>query len=253
MEWPSEDKVSSGSEQSLTMDSLRGSLRSARISRASSNEEKVDFYTGNSWSGSDPSNPFDQRGTASDPIILSSPEAPPPSPTSSRTTQRSPTPGSNWDPSPYDGIQLPTGIGCLPPLSQADLMKSLPILQFVITVRSELYGLTIQSQWASSELLWSIGDAPVLVSRAAHGMKPAWMLTLRIPAVNSGMDTVYKNMWYSMNFEVQSMSLMFSDGLIGIRYVWKSKAPASPYLLEDFGSRAMSIRLNGGPGWTTQR
>lgn len=246
MVWPKEDKELSGLARSPTMDSLRGSLRSVRLSRDNSNEEKEGFFTGRSWSGSDASNPFDQRGTASDPIILSSPAVPPPSPTSLRTTQPSPTPGSNWDPNPCDVTPLPTGVQCLPTLSLADSMTSLPILQYVIIAPSELYALTIQSQWASSELLWCIGDAPVLVSRAAHGMKPVWMLTLRIPAQNSGTATVYKKMWYLMNFEVQSMCLMYSDGLTGIRCVWRSKAPASPYLLEDFGSRAISTRLNGG-------
>ena len=73
--------------------------------------------------------------------------------------------------------------------------------------------------------------APFIGARLAPGRvdgpgrKLEWMLILKIQEPSFGADTVVNYMLYSMNFEEEWTSLIYSGGLTDIQSLWKSKAP----------------------------
>ncbi|QGH72922.1 MAG: putative replication-associated protein [CRESS virus sp. cta0f7] len=62
-----------------------------------------------------------------------------------------------------------------------------------------------------------------LANLAEPGMKAEWMLTASVLDPSSGMDTQIRRLLSSMNFVVESTSLISSDGVTGIQYALKSK------------------------------
>jgi len=73
------------------------------------------------------------------------------------------------------------------------------------------------------ELLMFSGDQLVLERVEEPGTRPEWMLTLKIREPNGGADTVVRKTLLSMNLEEVLISPICSDGLTGIRSLWKQK------------------------------
>lgn len=64
---------------------------------------------------------------------------------------------------------------------------------------------------------------PRLVSPDEPGMRPVWMLTLKIHGPNSGMVIEINEMLLSMNFVGVSTCPIYYDGSIGTHALWRSK------------------------------
>lgn len=110
----------------------------------------------------------------------------------------------------------------------------------------------LQKQLESRKRLTYFMDEPALEKVDVHGMKPAWVLTLKIHAQNGGMDTEVKKMLSLMNFEVTLTFPTFYGGSTVTRSVWSAKDLAYPYEHGQFGLLQTWLLANGIQPWTTK-
>lgn len=149
-----------------------------------------------------------------------------------RKTPESKEPNLNLVQDHFVGTPRPIGIkfGNLP--NPVTSLPSQQMYEWSITGPLDQLLQTLTSQWVLKEFVTSSGVPPALVNLAEPGMKPDWTLTLRTLEPSSGVDIRYiltyvrvNNVLSLTNFEAELISLIFYDGLTGIRFVWKSKVP----------------------------
>jgi hypothetical protein len=93
-------------------------------------------------------------------------------------------------------------------------------------------------------------DPLVRESLDVLGRKPNWgdsLYTLRIHALNFGVDIEVRTILLLMNFVEVSTSLTYYAGLIDIPFVWKLKEDPSPWWEARCGSPLISIQETGIP------
>lgn len=129
----------------------------------------------------------------------------------------------NMEQSLLEETQEPTGsmYGKLP--SPENLMMFPQMYEWSLTGPYDQLLQTMLDQDLLCVLSLYSGVFPALVNLAEPGMKPAWTLILKILGPNFGAAIKVKQMLCWMNFEEELISVIYSDGLIGIRSVWKSK------------------------------
>lgn len=194
-------------------------------SAASSSAAQADTSTGN-WlrrsSGQSDlrrSNAFSERLR-----MVSPPSQRPPSITSGRTTQPSPTLGLNSVPNHSIEPNQPTGKTYGLAQSRGGSQIYLRIFEYAVIHHSEESAqITLhQLQWSEA---YQFSGAQLELGRVEElGTRPVWKLTLRIPVPNFGTDTEARAMLSSMNFVEVSTSLIYLYGVTGIQTIWKSKA-----------------------------
>lgn len=251
MEWQ-EGKVLSGSQQYRSMVSSPGSPLASYTSKASSRMQSPVSSTGSLSSTSPERGLFDPFESCLGHTISNSPD-----PRLQKTMfgrkllesmERNLNLGCDLDNEPVRLIGRPCGS---PPVKE-----ELPIFPqtsaFVVTLHCEPSARHMLFRLACNEWLMSIGAELVLASREELGEKPVWTLTLKIRALNSGVDTKVREMLSLMSFEEESTFPICLDGWIDTQSGWRSKAQVCPCVLKEFGSPQMFIPRNGGPTWTLQ-
>lgn len=123
------------------------------------------------------------------------------------------------------------------PKRKRETSKEFPAtFDFDITVQYD------QSHPIMLDLLDAIDDASSsgvkleLVNHIEHSLKRENERTLKVRQLSSGTATRVKNMLYSMNFEEQSLSSTYLDGLINIHAWWKLKDPQYLFVQRPSGS-----------------
>lgn len=149
--------------------------------------------------------------------------------TSGRRTPVTATP-SSLETNPFVETRKRTGIksGCRPLTER--FMKSLPTYEFVVILPSEESTRTIACQLRWSGVYQFSGAKLVRVKVEELGKKPVWELIVKTQIPSGGTDTEIRSMLLSMNFEEESIYLMFSGGSIGTRSVWRPREQVNPYL-----------------------
>ena len=143
----------------------------------------------------------------------------------------------NWGRDLFSEIERMTGTEseCLP--SQETYGKSHQISIFDITSPSVQSMLMLLKRLVLKESVMFSGDQLLLERVEEPGTRPEWMLTLKILEPNGGADTEISKTLLSMNLEEVLTLPICSDGLTGIRSLWKQKAVLDRSLLEQFGLR----------------
>lgn len=121
------------------------------------------------------------------------------------------------------------------------------IFVFDIIVRSVESILSILEVLNSPEAQWSTGVKPELGKAEGLGKKLVPTLSLKIPTQSGFAAIEASEMLSSMNFVVRSTSVISSNGLTGIRLLWKSKEARSAGKRKRSGLRLTSTQVNGIP------
>jgi len=124
------------------------------------------------------------------------------------------------------------------------------LIRFVIILPLERSALILRDQLQIFVECWFTGDQQVLVKLEELGMREGWMLTLRCPVPNFGMVIRVKKLLSSMSLEEILESPIYSDGLIGILALWKSRGVAQFSVLSYLSLPRTFIQENGIPPWT---
>lgn len=176
--------------------------------------------------------------------IGSSPEAPPPSPTSGRRRLVSVSP-LNLGQSHSNVI--PMSIGTLldnVPLEEI-MLESPAIYTFDIILRSVQLLQIIYDQLQSNDSVVFTGVELVRVSRVKLGRRRGPKPTLRIRVPSSGAVTAVKSVLLSMNLEEASIFHTYYAGRTVTLSEWKLKDHHDLYAPNGYGSQVISTRVIG--------
>lgn len=124
---------------------------------------------------------------------------------------------------------------------------SLPIYEFVVTIRSSVFGQIIKCALAETSLAMSSGASLDLERVTVRGTRRVLRLTLRGRPRSFGAATEVKTLLSSMNFVERSASNISCGGSIGIRYLWKLRDLPCLLLPGTSGSPAICIPGFGIP------
>lgn len=103
-----------------------------------------------------------------------------------------------------------------------------------------------------SEVSMSFGEPQVLVNRVVLGQKRAQTLFLSARSPSFGVVIEVRRMLWLMNFVEESILPTSSDGVIGTRFIWRSKAPLSRCYASESGLPQICIHQSGTRIWTTK-
>jgi len=214
--------------QKMIGNPLSTSPTASRGLRGSSNLARLDLGTGSLLPPLLEDDRFDSaRRLLWPPPTASLPAAPPPSPTYGRTTPPSDD-DSTLEQSPSSETLRRTGSPSGSQLRVETSSPSPPTYELLVIGPLSKLGqiLTNLNQW--SELALSTGVQLELVNRDELGPKRDWILSLRIPILNSGVVTRVKTMLSWMSFEEGSTSVISFDGSTVTLYALKSRALHDP-------------------------
>jgi len=152
-----------------------------------------------------------------------------PTTTSGKRKPESQEPSLSSESSQSDAMSQQTGTesGSTPSLEMYS--PSQPIYEFNITGHSALLLRTLAHQLLWNDKFMSLRGELALENLDALGKKPVFLLILKIPVQNSGMDIEIKSMLSSTNFEEVSISPTYSAGSIGTLCLWRSKDLPPPW------------------------
>jgi len=229
MTWQ-EDKGSTGFSPSRTTISHLGSHPPASIFEDSSSEGTKGGTSTGSFSSSSAERVLSRvlRDSLGMERTASYPEVLPPTNTFGRMTPTLMEPGLSLEVNQSEEMSKRIGSKFGKLLSLVIWNRSIVTFVFNIIELSESSALTLRNQLEWSELVTCSGVELLLESRGALGKKPVWELILKTPELNGGMVTSIMKMLSSMNFEVQSTSLICSGGSTDILSWWKSKERLFP-------------------------
>jgi len=232
-----EDRESSGWELSRMLPLHHSFRTDARGSPVNSNVERADTSTGSWWSPSPTRNLLPKLQASSDPSTSNSPIPMERMPIARR--QRLPFLARNLNlgASLYSGTPRKTGTTSGQELNLGTLMEFPQVFVYKVIVRSGLSARTLADRLLSSVQSMSSGVQLEQERVDEPGMRPVWMLTLKIQEPSSGVVIEIRSMLSSMNLEETSTSHTCCVGSIVIRSLWKSKAAL----------RSLKRRRSGSP------
>jgi len=252
MEWQEGGKEHTGWLPYRTMGTPLGSPQLSPTPRVNSREASPVTSTGSSLSTSKSNNLYDPFGSCLDRGTLSLLEAKLAKTTFGSRILESREPSLSLENDRCSETSQPIGSKSGSPLRKEELETFPQTYVYVVISHCEASARHMSFQLGVNEWLISIGAELVLASREELGEKQEWTLTLKIRALNFGVDTKIRGMLLSMSFEEVSIFPICLDGWIDIQSGWRSKAQACPCVLKSFGSRVMFIQQNGGRNWTLQ-
>lgn len=132
----------------------------------------------------------------------------------------------------------------------ASLMIFPPTYLFVATANSNELLWTICQQFQWSGLHAFFGDPQRQVKAGERGLKPGWMLTLRILDLSGGAAIEVMKTLCLMNFVERSTCPTYCAGQIAIRSIWSLREPACQVKLKRSGSHRTLNQKNGTQVWT---
>lgn len=147
--------------------------------------------------------------------------------------------------SPLKETPLPIGPPSSPVLNQENIMISHQISILDVIIKSARSAGIIRSLLLSTGKFRSFGGIPAQVKVEEPGMKPVWMLTLRILDPNGGVGIETKRLLSLMNFEEVLTFPTFYGGLTAIRSLWRGKEVRLPSSLPEYGSLLTLIPDHG--------
>lgn len=131
----------------------------------------------------------------------------------------------SWAPNRSSATQNETGTESGTTPSKVNYLAYQHPSVYLITGLSEQSAKTMYNQLRKTEVFTFSGVRLELGKVAVLGKRREWMLTLRLPLLNSGMATKVSGTLSVMNFEEISRCPTSCDGWTGIQSLWKSKAP----------------------------
>jgi len=239
MEWEDRDTYTGYSPYHIPLgQSQQNSPTLSSGSKASRKSLKLVTPIGKLSVDSQQSSHFEQQSYVSpERHILNQLDLPQLKPIVGKRTQESQSPSSSLGSSPSIRRAKLTGKWFGKPLQLEESWKFPLISEYSITgINKLILGPSEQLVVISRSLLrilepaMSTGVRLVLENLAEHGKKPEYQLIVKVLDQSSGMGIKLKNVLCSMNLEEASMSRTCCDGLIVIRYEWKSKVPQCRYL-----------------------
>lgn len=208
-------------------------------------EVQEDCYTGNVLPGSQDLRDW-QPYAAYGRERIASPHAPmPQTPTYGRMTPPCPTPDFSWAPSLQEETNQPTGSTYgtpQPPETTAPFQRTSVC---VVICPCEESQQTIYNRFKWSALYQYDGVRLARGNQEQAGMKPVYTVSLKFPRPSGGMATEVMNMLSSTNFVVESIYLMYFDGLIATHVTLKSKEDLYHSMQLGTGLRLTSTRMTG--------
>lgn len=224
MTWQNEDKESSGSEQSPTMNTVPTPCPDFNGVKANLKKERQATSTGNYSSPCVKRNLSEEFAQClEEPHTGSYPEAIQQPNMYGKKKLESLTRNSNLDKNPYNVMHQMTGT-----VSGRMLVRELSMEYprksvFFLTGLSEALVLTTRNQLEWSDVAMFTGVQLVLESQGQLGKKLVWTLTLKTQGRSGGADIEITKQLLSMNFEVASTSATCYAGWTGIQSLWKLK------------------------------
>lgn len=247
-------KESSGYSRSRTtsMSHQPLSLTGSCGSQASEKSEQEGSITGKSYAPSQLSARLKASGSASDPIMLSSPTPQEPTRMSSKTKPPFQTQGLNLGHARSLETTNETGMTSGWPRNPDNSNEFPQMYVLLVTGPYGLLSRIMRQQYLWYDGRWCTGVQQQLENPKMPGAKQEWQLMLKIHGPSSGMDTLVIQTLSSMNFVEELMLPTFSDGLTVIQSEWILKGRQHRSLRRVSGSLPISPLGNGGLNLTNQ-
>jgi len=224
MQCPQNNKASTGSELSPGTPTCRGLNANLPGNGGNWNSPQADSSTGSSWSPSPRKVLWPSSKDSSDQLDTGSwLSQGQPANTAGKKTPVSPELNSSLDPVPSASPQNLTGMTSGQLLKLALSTESRHLSRFDVMAPSEESLQTLRNQLEWSELVMFSGVQLVLASQGELGKKLDYKLILKTREQSGGVGILIMNTLLLMNFEVQSISHTYSDGLTDTQSWWKLK------------------------------